>query len=217
MKKIFSIVFFVGLVLTASAQNEWEIPATQSQDADNKPRRGLLDKDKGAIDAKYLEGAVEEVDGKVCWTKTFSVAGKSATEIYDVMLNMMQKFVKGPEQTEKSLVAVVNKNTHQIGVRLCEKLVFAKSLLSLDETIFNYNIFVTCKDGECEVKLLNITYHYEMDRPTAVIYTAEEIIADKVAINKKKTGFTKGGTKKFRMKTIDRKDAIFEQIAETLK
>lgn len=217
MKKIFSIVLFASLVLTASAQGEWEKPETQAQDEGSKPKRGLFDKNKGPIDAKYLAGAVEEVDGKVCWTKKYSVPGKSASQIYDTMLNFMQGFVKGPEQTDKSFVAVVNKGTSQIGVRLRENLVFQNSLLSLDQTLLNYNLFVTCKNGECEVKMLNISYHYEIDRPTEAIFPAEEMIADKVALNKKKTGFTKGGTKKFRMKTIDRKDAIFEQIAEALK
>lgn len=218
MKKLFSIVLFACMALVANAQNEWEKPAVQNQEnADSGRKRGLLDKNKGPIDPKYLEGAVQEVDGKVCWVKNFSVPGKKASEIYDVMLDFMQKFVKGPQQTDKSAVAVVNKSTCQIGVRLRENLVFANSLLSLDQTIFNYNLFVKCKDGECEVKFLNISYHYEMDRPTAVVYTAEEMIADKVALNKKKTGFTKGGTKKFRTKTIDRKDFVFEQIAEALK
>lgn len=218
MKKIFSIVLFASLMLTASAQNGWQKPDVQGQNEDDsKPKRGLFDKNKGPIDAKYLEGAVEEVDGKVCWTKTYSVPGKSATEIYDIMLDFMQKFVKEPQQTDKSLIAVVNKDFHQIGVRLRENLVFQNSLLSLDQTIFNYNLFVTCKNGECEVRMLNLSYHYEKDRPTEALFTAEEMIADKVALNKKKTGFTKGGTRKFRMKTIDRKDVVFEQIAEALK
>lgn len=218
MKKLFSIVLFACMTLVANAQNEWEKPAAQAQNgADSKPKRGLLDKNKGPVDPKYLEGAVQEVDGKVCWVKTFPVQGKNANEIYDIMLNFMNEFVKEPQQTKKSMVAVVNKTTHQIGVRLSENLVFANTVLSLDQTLFNYNLFVTCKDGECEVRLINISYHYEMDRPTAAIYTAEEMIADKVALNKKKNGFTKGGSKKFRTKTIDRKDVIFEQIAGALK
>ena len=43
------------------------------------------------------------------------------------------------------------------------------------------------------------------------------MIADKVAFNKKGTGFTKGGTKKFRICTIDRMEQILSQFERTLK
>ena len=43
------------------------------------------------------------------------------------------------------------------------------------------------------------------------------MISDENALNKKKDGFQKGGVKKFRMKTIDRKDEIFRNIANALK
>lgn len=216
MKKIFSILLLVSLVLSANAQGEWEKPVDTTQGTTNV-KRGLLDKNKAPIDQKYLVGGVEEVDGKVCWVKKFSAPGMTADALYDKMLAMMQEFVKTPEQTKRSSVAVVNKTNHQIGVRLQENLVFTNKLLSLDQTILNYNLIITCTKGECEVKFMNISYNYERGRETEANYTAEEMIADKVALNKKKTGFTKGGSKKFRTKTIDRKDAVFEYIAEGLK
>ncbi|MCQ2220511.1 MAG: DUF4468 domain-containing protein [Prevotella sp.] len=215
MKKIFSILLFASLVLSANAQGEWEKPVDNTQPTTVK--RGLLDKNKAPIDPKYLVGGVDEVNGKVCWIKKFSAPGKSADALYEKMLAMMQEFVKTPEQTKKSSVAVVNKKNHQIGVRLQETLVFANKLLSLDQTIINYNLIISCANGECEVKFTNISYNYEEGRETEANFTAEDMIADKVALNKKKTGFTKGGSKKFRTKTIDRKDVVFEYIAEGLK
>lgn len=215
MKKIFSILFFASLVLSANAQGEWEKPADAPQNTTVK--RGLLDKNKAPIDPKYLAGAVDEVDGKVCWKKKFAVPGLTADAMYEKMLLIMQELVKSPEQTKKSNVAVVNKKTRQIGARLQETLVFSNTFLSLDQTLMNYNLLVSCADGECEVKFMNISYNYEQERETAANYTAEDMISDKEALNKKKTGFTKGGSKKFRIKTIDRKDAVFQYIEEALK
>jgi hypothetical protein len=43
------------------------------------------------------------------------------------------------------------------------------------------------------------------------------MISDAQAINKKGDGFQKGGSEKFRTKTIDAKDALFNRIEETLK
>ncbi len=173
-------------------------------------------KDK-VIPAKYYKGAVTEENGRVCWTKTYELPGLTGVDIYAKALATMQRFVKTEEQTNKSIVAVVNRNTNQIGVRLCERLVFSDKLLSLDEALFNYHLFVACSDGKCTVKLTNITYRYEIGRPTEVNYTAEEMISDAVSFNKKGTKYTKGGTKKFREKTIDRKDEVFAWIGEELK
>jgi hypothetical protein len=43
------------------------------------------------------------------------------------------------------------------------------------------------------------------------------MIADDTAINKKGDGFQKGGSEKFRTKTIDAKDALFSRIEAALK
>ena len=42
-------------------------------------------------------------------------------------------------------------------------------------------------------------------------------VKERSEYEQKKDGFQKGGVKKFRMKTIDRKDEIFRNIANALK
>ena len=81
----------------------------------------------------------------------------------------------------------------------------------------NYAVSVECSDGVCKVLITNISYIYEEGRPSEARYTAEEMISDKVAFNKKGTGFTKGGTKKFRICTIDRMEQILTQFERSLK
>lgn len=211
MKKSLIIAIFAACTLSANAQ--WERPTDNNGSAQQRPRRALIEtKKKEPIDAKYLAGAVPEENGKVCWSKTFECKGKTADQIYERAMDVMKELIDDKRQTEKSQIAVINKEQKQIGVRMVEWLVFSNSFLSLDQTLFNYTLVVTCTDGKCEVKMINLSYHYEMDRPTAAVYTAEDMISDKEALNKKKNGFTRGGSKKFRTKTIDRKDEIFEFI-----
>ena len=43
------------------------------------------------------------------------------------------------------------------------------------------------------------------------------MISDAQAINKQGDGFQKGGSQKFRTKTIDAKDVLFNRIEEAMK
>ena len=67
------------------------LPATAFADA-NK------DKDD---DSKYLAGAVPEVDGKVVFTKEFSIPGMSQEEIFKRMQNWMEARLKKNENTSR--------------------------------------------------------------------------------------------------------------------
>ena len=117
----------------------------------------------------------------------------------------------------KSQVAAVNEEEYQIGARFVEKLVFQNTAWVLDQAEFAYQMLVYCIDGRCEVVIKNMSYIYEADRAGGGKFPAEDLISDDNALNKKKDGFQKGGVKKFRMKTIDRKDEIFANISRALK
>lgn len=211
MKKLTAFIFLLAMTLTVSAQVNWEKPTEE------ETQRYTLYERKKDIPAKYMQGGVPEADGKVTWTKTYKVEGKSAEDIYNNALGYFSSLVKSENQTEKSALAGVNRAEHKILVRAQEWLVFAKKTLYIDQTKMNYGATVECNDGECKVVITNISYNYEEDRPTAVHFNAEELIADKVAFNKKGNGFTKGGTKKFRMATIDRMEQILNNLGTALK
>ena len=55
------------------------------------------DKDKDDDDSKYLAGAVPEVDGKVVFTKEFSIPGMSQEEIFNRMQKWMEARLKKNE------------------------------------------------------------------------------------------------------------------------
>ena len=62
----------------------------------------------------------------------------------------------------------------------------------------------------------HINYIYEEGRQTGFKLAAEEVIIDKVALTKKKNDLARIFGK-FRKKTIDRKDQIFNEIAALVK
>jgi colicin import membrane protein len=124
---------------------------------------------------------------------------------------------KEEKQFKESKIALVDKTDHVIAARFREWLVFKSTALSLDRTVFNYTIIANCSDGHLNLTLSRINYAYELDRDNdGMEVNAEEWITDENALNKAKTKLLKYSGK-FRRKTIDRKDEIFENITNALK
>lgn len=189
-------------MMAAAQDNTWE-RIEQEPVEENNP------------DAKYLlPNAVPEVDGKVCWEIDIKAPGKSAKAIYDILLKQLTKMVKEPNQLENSIVAVKDSVNMELGAAFHEWLVFKNTALSLDQTKFHYQILITCTEGNVNVKITRIAYDYDTNRKP-IHYSAEEWITDKYAVNKKHTKlYPISG--KFRRKTIDRKDFIFNKFTTLL-
>jgi colicin import membrane protein len=118
--------------------------------------------------------------------------------------------IKEPNQLEGSAIIINDIEKHELGAVFHEWLVFKSSSLSLDQTKFNFTIEVKCYNEKAEVTISRITYDYDIDRKEKH-FTAEEWITDKYAINKKHTKLYPISAK-FRRKTIDRKDFIFNKF-----
>lgn len=218
MKKILTALF-ICFPLMGMAQNTWEIPQeeTQQQQAQHK-NTALFDKKKKNEDSKYLAGAVPEVDGRVVFTLSKDVPGMTADEIYQKVYDLLTAMTKEENQFPQSKIAVVNKTEHTIAARMKEWLVFQNTFLSLDRTVFNYTIIAKTSDGHLDLTLERLSYQYEMNRTDThggLNVKAEEWITDKEGLNKKKTKLAKYSGK-FRRKTIDRKDNIFDRVCEVL-
>ncbi|MBR6827442.1 MAG: DUF4468 domain-containing protein, partial [Prevotella sp.] len=198
MKK-FLIALLTLMPLLASAQdNTWERIEVEEQPKDNP-------------DAKYLEpNAVPEVDGQVMWQTTLYAEGKTADEIYDILLKQLTKMVSEPNQIGPSTVVVQDREKHNLGAIFHEWLVFKNVMFSLDRTQMTFQIHVTTTDGKADVIINHISYDYDVERKP-LHYTAEEWITDKYAVNKKHTKLYPVSAK-FRRKTIDRKDFIFNKF-----
>ena len=198
MKKLLSILLALLPMLATAQDNTWERINVEPEQKENP-------------DAKYLvPDAVPEIDGKVCWTTTINAPGKSAKEIYDILLEQLEKMTQEPNQLENSSVAVKDTEKMELGAVFHEWLVFKSNSFSLDRTQLNYHILINCYDGKADVRMTRIVYLYDVDRKP-VKYVAEEWITDKYAVNKKHTKLLPISGK-FRRKTIDRKDFIFNKF-----
>ena len=203
MKKI--AICLIGLLpLTLWAQdNTWErAEVEETQEAKVDPN------------AKYLKGAVPEVDGKVVFSTTIAAPGKSADQVYDIVAKYLHKMT-GEKNQIQSAITNEDKGNHKLTAIYEEWLVFKSNAVYLDQTRFYFALEATCKDGSANITLSHIRYLYDENRKPQR-YTAEEWITDKVAVNKKNTRlYPISG--KFRRKTIDRKDFLFNKFAELLK
>ena len=200
MMKRLLIAMLMGLPLAAAAQdNTWEKAAVTTT---------------ANADQKYLEGAVPVVDGQVVFETTIKAPGKTGRQIYDIMLNQMQQLTQGPEQFEQSTVTLQNAEQLQIVGNYQEWLVFKNKPLNLDRTRLFYHLFADCRDGEATVKMTRIVYLYDEERDPQTYY-ANEWITDRYGLNKKKTKLARVSGK-FRRKTIDRKDYLFEKFTIAL-
>ncbi len=207
MKKLI-VLMMLALPMSVIAQNVWEKPKEEKVEKAEEVK-------KPNKDEKYLRGAVPIVDGDVQWTLDVDVPGKSAQDIYDKMFKTLTDLTKSEGQLEGSAVTLVNKQDHIVVANVREWLLFSSSLLSLDRTKFNYTLIARCSDGHLNMTMNRISYKYDEER-TNQVYQAEEWISDDAAVNKKNTKLYRGSAK-FRRKTIDRKDQIFETIRNVLK
>lgn len=176
------------------------LPATAFADA-NK------DKDD---DSKYLAGAVPEVDGKVVFTKEFSIPGMSQEEIFKRIQAWMEARLKKNANTSR--VVYTNPEEGQIVGTGDEWIVFSSSALSLDRTKILYQLSVVCAPEKCTMEVEKIRFNYREGKEK---YTAEEWIVDKYALNKAKTKLVRG-LAKWRRKTVDFVDDLALGAAEAL-
>jgi hypothetical protein len=217
MKQII-VALFACLPLMGMAQNTWEVPQEKTEEAKPKQQKKALFETKKKEDVKYLAGAVPEVDGRVVFTLDKKVPGMSADEIYKKVYDVIHAMTQEENQFPQSKIAVINKSEHTIAARMREWLVFQNTFLSLDRTIFNYTLIAKAADGRLVLTMERLSYQYEKDRTDVrggFDTKAEDWITDKEALNKKQTKLLKYSGK-FRRKTIDRKDNIFDRVCRAL-
>ncbi len=201
MRKILFAILMC-LPMTMTAQNTWEIQKNENGVAANP-------------DAKYLTGAVPVADGKVVFETTIEAPGKSAEQIYQTLRKCLNDMTKEENQFEQSRIVLTDSVSHQIVASYQEWLVFKSTALVLDRTRLFYHIIADCKDGKADIKMTKIYYLYEEERDPQTL-KAEEWITDEYGLKKNKRKLSRV-TGKFRRKTIDRKDYLFDKFAKLLK
>jgi len=201
MKKLF-LALALSLPLCVAAQNNtWEMP-----------EQGAT---KTNPDQKYLAGAVPVVDGKVVFHTVIDAPGKSASQVADIVRAYLLKMTKEENQFEQSRLVLDDSVKHELMATYQEWLVFKSTALVLDRTRLMYNLIAKCFDGKLDLTMTRIYYLYEEERDPQTI-KAEDWITDKEGLNRKQTKLSRVSGK-FRRKTIDRKDFLFNKFADLLK
>ena len=204
MKKIL-IAMMAVMPLTMWAQaNTWEKPEVEETEV----------KKEVSKDAKYLKGAVPEENGKVVFSTTINAPGKSADQVFDIVKAYLEKMTSEKNQVSARIV-IDDKEKHELGATFNEWLVFKSTAIMLDQTRMLYVLKARCYDGKADIQMANIRYVYDENR-NPQNYTAENWITDKEALNKKGTRVLPVSGK-FRRKTIDRKDFLFNKFESLLK
>ena len=161
------------------------------------------------VDSKYLKGSVPEVDGKIVFSKTIKVNNTiSDDKIFDLM-DIWAKDNYSSQTNPKQRVLLSNAADKTIACRGEKDIVFKKTALSLDKTTMTYQLILQIESGECLVTIKNIKYDYYDKGSNKDLYTAEEMISDKAALNGEKLNRYYD---KFRINTIDTIDGIFNSI-----
>lgn len=161
------------------------------------------------VDSKYLKGSVPEVDGKIVFSKAIKVNNTiSDDKIFDLM-DIWAKDNYSSQTNPKQRVLLSNAADKTIACRGEKDIVFKKTALSLDKTTMTYQLILQIESGECLVTIKNIKYDYYDKGSNKDLYTAEEMISDKAALNGEKLNRYYD---KFRINTIDTIDGIFNSI-----
>ncbi len=205
---------------TETKTSGWVIPTAPAVTEKKKEKAESVPTTSNGVklkeDPKYLEGAVTtNENGKVEFEENIPAPGKSAAQLYDIVYEYMAQLVQDKNRIE-SRIALVNKDEHVIANAMDEWLVFSSSFISLDRTEAKYNLIAQISDGNVKLTINHINYTYEEGRSTGFKSPAEDVITDKVALTKKKNDLARIFGK-FRKKTIDRKDQIFNGLRDLVK
>ena len=201
MRQLLITMLLTLTTLAATAQdNAWEQTTTTTE--------------KTNPDQKYLAGAVPVVDDHVLFEITIQAPGKTKAQVYDIMHRQLAELSKDASQTEQSRLVIEDADKGQVVGSYREQLIFKNKPLNLDYTIFNYHVIADCRDGEATVRLTRIIYITDPERD-AVAMKAEDWITDRYGLNKSGTKLARVSGK-FRRKTIDRKDYLFNKFTKAL-
>ncbi len=188
MKKLFTILLACATMSTSIAQITAPV-------IEEKPE----------TDIRYMAGAVPEVNGKVVLTRTVEVpAGLTQQEVMNRVDAWLVRCTKDERMhyNQRLPKAADNELQHSYSM----ELTFSKSFLAHDFAELAYVLAVRYEGGQLIMEMSHINYKYNENNKLNK-YTAEEMIVDKYALNKKKTKLI-FGFKKFRMKTIDLLDEL---------
>jgi len=173
-------------------------------------------------DSKYLVGAVKTENGLITFSKTFTIKGMTEEQLKPLVLGYIKTtLVGGGIEGPRTRLVSDGKEDGLMVARVEEWMVFKKKFAYLDAARFRYTVTASVKGSTVSMKINQISYLYDEkiddeNRPTGeegITYVAEEWIDDENGLNKTKTKLHVGSGK-FRCKTCDRAEQIFDKMMD---
>lgn len=167
------------------------------------------------LNTKYLAGAVPTTnDGIVCFSHTFVDKNKNAQQFYDVFKNYALNKINGSQNLDIS--RILSESPDTLIATICEPLYFKRKKWESDSTLIQYQYNVTFKDNTATLRIWFISYAYDQEREFSFNYRAEEWISDQYALSKDGLSLLRLPGK-FRRKTVDYVNGIFEELEKQLQ
>lgn len=174
-------------------------------------------KENQALNPKYGKGAVTtDSNGMVCFADTVAIPdGMDADKCFMILDNWAKGHFTKPFANAGRFLSE-DAASRRLVMHVDQTLVFKSTAMVADESDMTYNFSVVVKDNCFILKMTDIKYAYETKREHGgQKFTAEEWITDKEAYNKKGTKFLRT-TGKFRVKTIDLKERLFNTAVQAV-
>lgn len=192
---------------TASTE-EWKAPEVEEKKKSADSWDDSYDFDKNS--PVYLSAdAVPLVNGEVEWVCNLPNTGKTDAQLKK---GVDEFFKKLKSQKAVTTVTALPSTDGSQSYAVVELLTFTANFISLDQTQFSYVLEAKEQNGNASLTMSNLRYNYKQNNKMER-YSAEEWIVDKYAVNKKHTRLLPI-TGKFRRKTIDRKNELFQQFKD---
>lgn len=154
-------------------------------------------------DARYLDGKVPEIDGKVVFETQFDLPSTSDEELF----RMLKGWAEARFSEEGNAIVFTDSVKGDLAAVGKEYIVFSSSALALDRALMSYRLVAHAANGQIILRMNGIKYDYNVSyQRDAEKYTAEEWITDKAALSKGKLNRING---KFRKGTIDYVEELF--------
>ncbi len=158
---------------------------------------------------KYL--APLQMEGtKVVFKDSLQFKDISADKVYQIAAEWADAYIAKFDKKFESRIAYKNEEKKSVVMIFNRDIVFRDISIILDKALMKCNITIDIVGNKCIIKVLNIKYDY-VEGGLTEHYKADEWIIDRYAINRDRTKLAKTFGK-FRAKTIDAVDEIFESF-----
>lgn len=169
-------------------------------------------RDKKPAKIEYQAGTVPVENNRVVFREKIEVPGLSAQEIMERTKAWYAKRFVEPTIISSKVIEKGSSNIFESKNE--EYIVFNKKFFVLNRARIYYYITVTSFDGICDIAMSRISYWHDDESPDGgTRYQAEELITDEKALDDGRLRKTPG---RFRTKTIDLKNTLFNELRQSL-